>query len=50
MTPFLKLDCASTGNSQEIDGVVCSASINGVVCSASINEDINEGVCIPSNG
>ena len=32
MTPFIKLDCASTGNTQEIDGVVCSASIN---------EDIN---------
>ena len=33
MTPFLKLDCASTGNTQEIDAVVCSASIN---------EDIND--------
>ena len=33
MTPFLKLDCVSTGNTQEIDGVVCSASIN---------EDIND--------
>ena len=33
MTPFLKLDCISTGNTQEIHGVVCSASIN---------EDIND--------
>ncbi len=38
MTPFLKLDCASTDNT---DSLPLSQEIGGVVCSASINKDIS---------